>query len=81
VMSPLNTLHKLVEFLNLLSLGERFAVYTFGVEEMPVIVIPNEAGWIWGGVGEGSPRSDSVCGVGSASFVLSPSRRSAHCQN
>ena len=23
-----------------------------------LIVIPNEAGWSWGGVGEGSPRSD-----------------------
>jgi putative endonuclease len=30
-----------------------------------VIVIPNEAGWSWEGAGEGSPRSDSVCRVGS----------------
>src|SRR5579864_4386765 len=26
-----------------------------------VIVIPNEVGWSWKGVGEGSPRSDCVC--------------------
>jgi hypothetical protein len=31
-------------------------VSTFAVEEMPLTVIPNEAGWSWGSVGEGSAR-------------------------
>ena len=31
------------------------------MEEIRLAVIPNEAGWSWGGAGEGSSRSDYVC--------------------